>query len=175
MQNPIVVSCLSYQHSSISGKPIMLLHKILYQLSHIVFPFSCPVDVDDTVHFLPTDDSRTKRYEIEAFSFVGDHQFVYMHCKVRICNASDPHSRCAKGCIPPRERRSLNAVSQSKDEEAYLAEGPFMRGDGDEDETKDIETEKDIKVEETSGELVSQCTVMLSADTCKDGNRRRSN
>lgn len=135
-------------------------------LKYTFIDHGCPVDVDDTVHFLPTDDSRTKRYEIEAFSFVGDHQFVYMHCKVRICNASDPHSRCAKGCIPPRERRSLNAVSQSKDEEAYLAEGPFMRGGGDEDETKDIETEKDIRVEETSAmhsTLVAAMAVMAVA------------
>lgn len=37
----------------------------------------------------------------------------------------------------------------------YLVEGLFMCGDGDDDEIKDIEMEKDIRVEEISGELVS--------------------
>lgn len=36
-----------------------------------------------------------------------------------------------------------------------MVEGLFMCGGGDEDEIKDIEMEKDIRVEEISGELVS--------------------
>lgn len=111
--------------------------------------FRCSVDQDDTLSFIPTNDTRTQKFSLEAFSFVGDHQFVYMHCMVRICNASDPNSRCAQGCIPSRRRRSLTEVSMSKDDVAYLAQGPFMRED--EDERKVDETTKDIRDEDTDG------------------------
>ena len=67
--------------------------------------------------------------------------FVYMHCRVKICNASDPNSRCAQGCI----RRAKRAVTtlESKDDEVTLAEGPFMREDSDE-KTELQETEKEL-------------------------------
>ena len=99
---------------------------------------------------LPSPDKRQKRFSLEAFSFVGDNPFVYMHCKVKICNESDPNSRCAQGCIPQRAKRSL-MVPETKDEEEFLAQGPFM--------PKDVaaldETEKEINdVEKSSKSLV---------------------
>jgi hypothetical protein len=36
---------------------------------------------------------------LEAFKFLGDHPFVFVHCHVLVCDAKDPHSRCKKGCI----------------------------------------------------------------------------
>ncbi|XP_068715590.1 uncharacterized protein [Montipora foliosa] len=83
--------------------------------------------VDDTVNFIESGNKQLQRYSIEAFQFLGDHEFVYLHCKVKICNATDPYSRCAQGCIPHRRRRVARLPRQSKDEEATLAEGPFMR------------------------------------------------
>ena len=76
--------------------------------------------------FIPTDDKRTQRFSLEAFKFLGDHQFVYMHCKVKICNATDPNSRCAQGCLHDRRKRSLY-TQETNDEEYNLAQGPFMR------------------------------------------------
>ena len=81
--------------------------------------------VDDTVEFKPTDDERIQHFKLESFSFVGDHPFVYMHCKVKICNATDPNSRCAQGCLHDRRKRSLYS-QESDDEEYNLAQGPFM-------------------------------------------------
>ncbi|XP_074625177.1 ZP domain-containing protein-like isoform X2 [Acropora palmata] len=110
----------------------------------------CSVDQDDTLRFIPTNDTRTTKFSLEAFSFVGDNPFVYMHCKVRICNASDPNSRCAQGCIRSRRRRALTEVSPSKDDVAYLAQGPFMRED--EKEREADETKKDVRDEDTGGD-----------------------
>ena len=91
----------------------------------LFLPFSCAVD--DTVNFIESGNKQLQRYSIDAFQFLGDHEFVYLHCKVKICNATDPYSRCAQGCIPHRRRRVARLPRQSKDEEATLAEGPFMR------------------------------------------------
>ena len=76
--------------------------------------------------------------------------FVYMHCRVKICNASDPNSRCAQGCI----RRAKRAVTtlESKDDEVTLAQGPFMREDNDE-KTELQETEKELRVLEKGGKF----------------------
>ena len=120
-------------------------------LVFISFSFRCPVD--DTVMDIPTADKRMQKFKLEAFSFIGDHQFVYMHCKVLICNASDPNSRCAQGCVN-RAKRSL-MTQGSKNEEVHLSQGPFMRGDDEKDkeETKLEETEKDMRDVEKSGKF----------------------
>lgn len=80
---------------------------------------------DDTLVPIPSPDSNKQRFSIEAFTFIGGHQFVYMHCQVRVCNATDPTSRCARGCLRHRGKRSLGATD-FKDEQFHLAEGPIM-------------------------------------------------
>ena len=102
---------------------------------------------------IPTADKRMQKFKLEAFSFIGDHQFVYMHCKVLICNATDPNSRCAQGCVN-RAKRSL-MTQGSRNEEVHLSQGPFMRGDDEKDkeETKLEETEKDMRDVEKSGKF----------------------
>ena len=77
------------------------------------------------MEFIPTVEERIQRYSLEAFSFVGDHPFVYLHCKVKICNATDPNSRCAQGCLHDRRKRSLYS-EETNDEEYNLAQGPFI-------------------------------------------------
>ena len=96
-------------------------------------------------------DKRMQKFKFEAFSFIGDNQFVYLHCKVLVCNATDPNSRCAQGCVQ-REKRAL-ATQISKDEEVHVSQGPFMRGD-DEEETKLEETVKDMRDTGKSGEFI---------------------
>ena len=98
-------------------------------------------------------DKRMQKFKFEAFSFIGDNQFVYLHCKVLICNATDPNSRCAQGCVQ-RKRRAV-ATQVSKDEEVNVSQGPFMRGD-DEEETKVEETVKDMSDTEKSGEFINR-------------------
>lgn len=95
--------------------------------------------------FIPSGNEHLQRYSIEAFTFLGDHEFVYLHCRVKICNATDPSSRCAQGCIPQRGRRSALIRGQSKDDEANLAEGPFTRKHEDGENSQLQETERELK------------------------------
>lgn len=122
----------------------------MFLLSNYSFLFSYRCAIDKTVKFHPTNDKRTQKFSLEAFAFVGDHMFVYMHCRVKICNASDPNSRCAQGCI----RRAKRAVTtlESKDDEVTLAEGPFMREDSDE-KTELEETEKEPRALKKGGKF----------------------
>ena len=98
-------------------------------------------------------DKRMQKFKFEAFSFIGDNQFVYLHCKVLICNATDPNSRCAQGCVQ-RKRRAV-ATQVSKNEEVHVSQGPFLRGD-DEEEKKVEETVKDMSDTEKSGEFINR-------------------
>ncbi|KAM7451618.1 hypothetical protein ABFA07_000937 [Porites harrisoni] len=116
--------------------------------------------IDKTVKFHPTNDKRTQKFSLEAFAFVGDHMFVYMHCRVKICNASDPNSRCAQGCI----RRAKRAVTtlESKDDEVALAQGPFMREDSDE-KTELEETEKEPRALKKGGRSTAVNIALIAA------------
>jgi len=122
----------------------------MFLLNNYSFLFSYRCAVDKTVKFHPTNDKRTQKFSLEAFAFVGDHMFVYMHCTVKICNASDPKSRCAQGCI----RRAKRAVTtlDSEDDEVTLAQGPFMREDNDE-KTELQETEKELRALKKGGKF----------------------
>ena len=101
------------------------------------------------MEFIPTVEERIQRYKLEAFSFVGDHPFVYLHCKVKICNASDPNSRCAQGCLHDRRKRSLYS-EETNDEEYNLAQGPFILSD---EETEALETLNEVHDAENYGKF----------------------
>ena len=77
----------------------------------------CPVDDTSELYSSPTG---TFRFGLEAFEFV-DQPFVFVHCHVIVCNATDPQSRCARGCEKkPRLRR------QVQHQKIYsLAQGPI--------------------------------------------------
>ncbi|XP_022797785.1 uncharacterized protein LOC111336033 [Stylophora pistillata] len=97
---------------------------------------------DETLDFIPPSNERYERFSLEAFKFLGDHQFVYMHCKVKICSANDPNSRCAQGCLRNSKQRRSLYTQETNDEEYLLAQGPFIRK---------VDTE-DIQLEETEKE-----------------------
>ena len=91
----------------------------------IIFPsHRCSVDVGDTLKFHPSPSDKCQRFSLEAFQFVNKHPYVFFHCKVKICNASDPNSRCAQGCAS-RRRRSAKPLPESADDIYALAQGPL--------------------------------------------------
>ncbi|KAJ7375244.1 hypothetical protein OS493_001989 [Desmophyllum pertusum] len=115
--------------------------------------------IDDTMRPISTDDQRSQRFSMEAFSFIGDHQFVYLHCRIKVCNATDLNSRCAQGCLSHRRRRSLY-TQETNDEEYYLAKGPFMRSDDEDDEADLQETLTGMRDVEKSGQNTSLIAAM---------------
>ena len=62
------------------------------------------------------------RFTTEGFKFIADHPFVFVHCKMMICDAEDTKSRCAQGCV--KESRKRRDIS-SEDKMYPLAQGPF--------------------------------------------------
>ena len=84
----------------------------------------CSVDEDDTLKFHPSPSDQCQRFSLEAFQYVNKLPYVFFHCKVKICNASDPYSRCAQGCVA-RRRRSAKPLPESADDTYALAQGPL--------------------------------------------------
>lgn len=58
---------------------------------------SCPRD--PSVRFHASSDPTKVRFSFEAFQFLGDHDYVFVHCRVHVCDVNDANSRCAKGCL----------------------------------------------------------------------------
>ena len=61
---------------------------------------------------------------MESFSFIGDNTFVFVHCDVRICNVSDPESKCVRIC-DNRRKRDVDVAAESLDDVYPLAQGPL--------------------------------------------------
>ena len=64
----------------------------------IFFVSSCPRD--PSVSFHASSDPRKVRFSFDLFKFLGGHDYVFIHCRVHVCDVNDPNSRCAKGCLP---------------------------------------------------------------------------
>ncbi|KAL0994910.1 hypothetical protein UPYG_G00129140 [Umbra pygmaea] len=77
---------------------------------------------DDTVQIFPSSQSQF-RFGIEAFKFIGLHDQVYISCAVILCEAGDPNSRCAQGCINGTSRRRREDVMQT--DSHYISQGPL--------------------------------------------------
>ncbi|KAJ7375892.1 hypothetical protein OS493_038213 [Desmophyllum pertusum] len=72
--------------------------------------------------FVPSTKGGVFRFTLEGFKFIAEHPFVFVHCHIRVCDARNPKSRCAEGCIKgTRKRRDV-----SSDDKLYpLAQGPL--------------------------------------------------
>ena len=62
----------------------------------------CPND--NTVKYHAAPSISAQRFSMEAFKFIADHPFVFVHCHVIVCNGTDPGSKCSKKC-PSNEPR----------------------------------------------------------------------
>ncbi|XP_078378574.1 ZP domain-containing protein-like [Oculina patagonica] len=77
--------------------------------------------VDDTVKILHSP-TGYYRFRLEAFEFLNQ-PFVFIHCHVIICNASNTRSRCARGCQSQSNGRVRRELGEYK---VYsLAQGPM--------------------------------------------------
>ncbi|KAM8924675.1 scavenger receptor cysteine-rich domain-containing protein DMBT1-like [Pelodytes ibericus] len=63
----------------------------------------------------------TVRFGFSAFSFLGQHSSVYLHCKLVVCKQYSYPSRCSQGCLT-RHKRDV----QSSHEEVYVVAGPLQ-------------------------------------------------
>lgn len=85
--------------------------------------------VDETLTYHPSN-KRSERFSVQSFKFIGEHAFVYVHCHVRICNVSDPNSKCVRVC-DDRRKRDVTLTAESLDDVYPLAQGPLSLQKGD--------------------------------------------
>ena len=84
----------------------------------------CPNDI--TVRYLAPPSVSVQRFSLEAFESIASNSFVFVHCHVIVCNATDPGSKCTKKC--PSSGRGRREVHESdhKDKNVYsMALGPL--------------------------------------------------
>ncbi|XP_030854082.1 ZP domain-containing protein [Strongylocentrotus purpuratus] len=70
--------------------------------------------VDSTTVIYNWASSTFKRFSIDAFTFIGGYDKVYVHCSILICDNNDSGSRCAQGCLARSRRSLLPTGSRSK-------------------------------------------------------------
>ena len=83
--------------------------------------FRCPNDV--TVQYHSASSVSAQRFSLEAFKFIADHPFAFVHCHVTVCNATNPVSQCVKKC--PSSGREKREASDHMTDTYFLAEGPL--------------------------------------------------
>ena len=80
----------------------------------------------------------------EIVKFIADHPFVFVHCHVIVCNATDPSSKCNKKCLSRgRGRREMH--DQTTDDVYSLAQGPLHLVREKRDEQSDSAVDKNGK------------------------------
>lgn len=95
----------------------------------------CPNDV--TVNYPSVPSSSAQRFSLEAFKFIADHPFVFVHCHVTVCNTTNAASQCTRNCLS--NGRGKRAVSDHVNDDVYsLAQGPIhlARGKREREEEK---------------------------------------
>ena len=106
----------------------MLLKNSLFDQSlPVFFHFSC--DNDTTIQHFGYGMRSVQRFSIQAFRFLTQHRFVYMHCDLVVCNRKYLNSTCARGnTCSRRYRRDVNRMSSSDDSSRMypLSFGPLM-------------------------------------------------
>ncbi|XP_068506585.1 uncharacterized protein [Syngnathus scovelli] len=70
-------------------------------------------------------DNLSYHLDFQAFRFDGDHDQVYITCKVLMCDVNDPLSRCTMGCLNEQFRRRRRAVGMQTSTQS-LTQGPFQ-------------------------------------------------
>ena len=89
----------------------------------------------------PASSVSAQRFSLEAFKFIADHPFVFVHCHVIVCNATDPGSKCAKKC--PSSGRGKREVNDHMGNDVYsLAQGPLHLARGKREEKSDSNVDK---------------------------------
>ncbi|XP_066211732.1 deleted in malignant brain tumors 1 protein isoform X1 [Saccopteryx leptura] len=69
---------------------------------------------DETYQTYSPPSPRVARFAFSAFHFLNRFPSVYLQCKVVVCRASDPSSRCRRGCVV-RARRDLGSYQEKVD------------------------------------------------------------
>ncbi|KAM4697753.1 uromodulin-like [Rhinophrynus dorsalis] len=82
----------------------------------------CPNRQDATIRVMENGVSTRGRFSVQMFKFVGNHNQVYLHCEINLCDSSA--QTCKPSCSGTRSRRSL-----PNDNSVVLEYGPINNSD----------------------------------------------
>ena len=106
---------------------LKLVHNPLKTLMIFVIHFSC--DRDETIRHYTHRLGRVQRFSIQAFRFLSNHHFVYLHCDLVVCHAYDYNSTCARSTsCSNRHRRDADERADDSSSMYPLSFGPVMQG-----------------------------------------------
>ena len=92
-----------------------------------VIDFSC--DKDETIRHYSYGLSRVQRFSMQAFRFISEHRFVYLHCDLVVCYIYDYNSTCSRSTSCPRRyRRDVDERLHDSSRVYSLSFGPVMLG-----------------------------------------------
>ncbi|XP_028394920.1 ZP domain-containing protein-like [Dendronephthya gigantea] len=85
-------------------------------------------DKDETIRHYSYGMSSVQRFSIQAFRFLSQHRFVYLHCDLVVCYRYDSNSTCSRSTSCPRRVRRDAADKPSDDasRKYALSFGPLM-------------------------------------------------
>ncbi|XP_028394918.1 uncharacterized protein LOC114519064 [Dendronephthya gigantea] len=85
-------------------------------------------DKDETIRHYTYGMSSVQRFSIQAFRFLSQHRFVYLHCDLVVCYRYDSNSTCSRSTSCPRRVRRDAADKPSDDasKKYALSFGPLM-------------------------------------------------
>ncbi|XP_078518824.1 uromodulin-like [Lissotriton helveticus] len=89
-------------------------------IKYFIIKDSCPNKQDLTISVPENGRSTQGRFSVQMFKFLGDYNFVYLHCETRLCDTSK--GPCAPSCS------GVRSSSDDGDQQSYnLTVGPMMQ------------------------------------------------
>ncbi|XP_028395056.1 ZP domain-containing protein-like [Dendronephthya gigantea] len=87
-------------------------------------------DKDETIRHYTYGMSSVQRFSIQAFRFLSQHRFVYLHCDLVVCYRYDSNSTCSRSTSCPRRvrRAAVDEPSDDASKKYALSFGPLMYG-----------------------------------------------
>ncbi|XP_071977688.1 uromodulin-like [Engystomops pustulosus] len=110
LQYPIVATTQCKSYFRLHVLPYIVLKRETDKSSF------CPNREDGTINVLENGVSPQGKFYFQVFKFVGDHNYVYLHCQVHLCRGS---------CVSPCGARAAADV----DVHGSVSIGPFRLAD----------------------------------------------
>ncbi|XP_075175857.1 uromodulin-like [Anomaloglossus baeobatrachus] len=88
-------------------------------IKYYIIKERCPNKEDASIRVLENGVSLQGRFSLQMFKFVGDHNLVYLHCEINLCDSK--RQTCKPVCSGPQPRRAVT------DDRVFVLEfGPII-------------------------------------------------
>ncbi|XP_028394865.1 uncharacterized protein LOC114519007 [Dendronephthya gigantea] len=122
-------------------------------------------DKDETIRHYSTRMSPVQRFSIQAFRFLSQHRFVYLHCDLVVCYGQDSNSTCARStsCLQRYRRAAVDKPSDDASRKYALSFGPLMHERESTDKTPKGQPEINITLVLCFAGFGCLCLILIGA------------